>query len=461
MDYSGSCSQPAQVFAVCDGMGGETSGELAAEMAVDTLQKYDAEHWYNRWRDYILDANERICRYQESCHATVGTTFAGLVLDEDRGCAVNVGDSRIYLLRDGELRQLSRDHTEFQTMVEAGVLKQEDFARSNAHNRLTQHLGIAPEEMQLEPNAVYLDTLLEGDIFLICSDGLYGAVPDEQLCEVLCGAERLDAACKALVELAAAQGSRDNITAVLISVSPGKKRPKRAANPRHRTQGRRAVFLLTALLIAGLLLAAVGGLWLFPTVPDVVSMEKSAAGTQMEAQGFRVLEEQSYSDTGKKGTVLEQSRPGGSRARRGTEIQLTVSLGQKRVLLPETTGQAYETVSRQLEAAGFEVDTAWEYSDAAEAGTILAQTPTGGREVVAGSRVKLTVSRGPEQSAAESSEQSQEAAPQTEEGPDSERAQAEAGSSEMDSEAGEQQSNGIEEKSEKPEATGREAGEAP
>lgn len=399
MEQSGSSGQNAQAFAVCDGMGGETSGEMAAEMAVETLKEYAPEHLFQRWRDYVADANERICRYQERCGATVGTTLSAVVLDGNRACAFNVGDSRIYLLRGGQLQQLSYDHTEFQVMVEAGVLKKEDFSRSKAHNRLTQHLGISSQEMELEPNIVILDMLKEGDKFLLCSDGLYGVVPDEILQDSLLHSESPERTCDELIGLALNQGSRDNITAMVIAVHS-----EEAREPVNRTASwRLPVIPIVGGLLAILLALALGAGWYYPKVPNLIMLEESEAVSQLENLGLRAKGESAYSDSIKKGTVIAQSIPEGRRALRGSQLLLTISMGRERVYLPDTTGQLADIAVEQLRAEGFVVDTAREYSDAAE-GTVLSQTPAGGRKALAGSKVKLTVSRGVQTNQAEVSE---------------------------------------------------------
>ena len=131
-----------QVFSVCDGMGGEEYGEIAAQLAVEALGQVPPEALRGDWSEYIRRANDLILRFARERQVRAGTTFAGLSLRGNHLSALNVGDSRIYLIREGKITQLSRDHTEFQAMVEAGI-----FAPSDFHNQFFC-LGIRRKPLQ-------------------------------------------------------------------------------------------------------------------------------------------------------------------------------------------------------------------------------------------------------------------------------------------------------------------------
>ena len=127
--------------------------------------------------------------------------------------AVNVCDSRIYYITKNKIRQVSLDHTRFQTMVGAGLIEKNDRKHDKARSELTQYLGIEGEQMELEPYVEHLKELRPGDMILLCSDGLYGSVEDDELLEC----------CTAMVRRAEENGSRDNITAMLIRVESERK----------------------------------------------------------------------------------------------------------------------------------------------------------------------------------------------------------------------------------------------
>lgn len=208
-----------QLFAVCDGMGGETDGEVAAYIAVEFLKKYPAETFYEEWQNYLLDTNDAICIYQEDNECSTGTTFAGVFIKDNILQAINLGDSRVYYIRNNKIVQISKDHTEFQELVDTGVLKPEDFSKSATHNYLTQCLGIDLEEEMLEPYVSEQISMQDRDMFLICSDGLYGTVSNDDMTEILSGNESIALKSQKLVDLAERNGSTDNITALIICIS--------------------------------------------------------------------------------------------------------------------------------------------------------------------------------------------------------------------------------------------------
>lgn len=213
---SGSSEENSQCFAVCDGMGGEDAGEIAALFAVEGLQEIPGDERFQGWCDYLQRANERICRYQERNQIRMGTTFAGVFLEGDRVRAVNVGDSRIYRVAGGQITQLSVDDTEYRLLAESGRLTEKNEPRS--HNRLTQFLGLPPGQRMLDPHVLQLSDIESVERILLCSDGLYGAVSDAQIKTILASERNLRSACDRLVESALDQGSQDNITVLLIHV---------------------------------------------------------------------------------------------------------------------------------------------------------------------------------------------------------------------------------------------------
>lgn len=409
-----SSERKVQVFSVCDGMGGEEAGEEASLRAVKLLSQCTEEDAANDWQQLIADANARVCDLCAERGIRAGTTLAMLTLEGGSAKAINVGDSRIYLIRDGQIRQLSYDHTEFQTMVDAGVFTAADFARSTTHNHLTQHLGIRPDELVLDPYVQSVDEVQTGDVFLLCSDGLYGTVSDQVMLELIQQGDTPEETCRKLVNQAIEDGSRDNVTAMLVEVQDagGKTAAapealtEKAVSASHnktyetvqdrRVSGKKSLILLAFLCVVVL---AVGGagywLWSNPQVANVVSQTQTEAKAKLASQGFQVSITEQNSDTVDIGSVIEQSVVAGERLRRGSAITLTVSAGPESVEVPDTVGMKKDEAKQLLEQKGFEVNEKSVKSDDAEVGLVLVQNPGSG-ELLYGSTISLTVCSGPE-----------------------------------------------------------------
>jgi protein phosphatase len=231
------------VMAVADGMGGHGAGDVASSLALRTAVALilNAAHWALKLdhpveREHeVRQAIDRGTRYFQQIHqalaqqaqadpslARMGTTLTASYSFGSDLFILHVGDSRAYLFRQGQLRQLTRDHTMVQTMVEAGVLSREQAARHRLRHVLTRALGGGGGESPVDVNHRELQ---DGDVVLLCSDGLSGMVPDEQIREVLARGEECEAACQALVDRALDAGGKDNVTVLLaryrLPAAPG------------------------------------------------------------------------------------------------------------------------------------------------------------------------------------------------------------------------------------------------
>lgn len=218
------CCAPAEeyLFGVCDGMGGIQLGELASLIAVETMAEY-ASGFDGKVDACIRDANARICKeITERGVSRIGTTFAALSVKDGVARAYNIGDSRIYLHRSGVLTQLSVDHTQAQMLLEQGIITPEQALTHRDRHVLTQHLGIFPEEMVVEPHCAQPVELADGDIFLLCSDGLTDMLSDGEICAVLSGETSLEVKAHALINDALANGGKDNVTVVLVGAAAAK-----------------------------------------------------------------------------------------------------------------------------------------------------------------------------------------------------------------------------------------------
>jgi protein phosphatase len=214
------------LYAIADGMGGHAAGEVASDLAITALahslrgQEQQRASWSpveagELLRQALNDGNRKIC---ESVLARaewrgMGTTMVALVMADERAVIAHVGDSRAYLLRNGELRQLTSDHSWVNEQVKLGLLTREQAQRHPMRNIVTRALGNQPE--------VEVDLLEEsirpGDIFALCSDGLSGMLDDAEIHEVLHAQAAVpQAACRELVDRANARGGEDNITVIVM-----------------------------------------------------------------------------------------------------------------------------------------------------------------------------------------------------------------------------------------------------
>ena len=206
----------APLFVVADGMGGAQAGEVASRMAVEAFEPGlpDGGNPEERLAERAREANLKIHDHaqSDSSRAGMGTTLSAAYVGEDEVSIAHVGDSRIYLWRDGELTRLTRDHTLVEELVRRGKLTEEQAEDHPQRSIITRALGPEP--------AVDIDTRTQparpGDVFLLCSDGLTSMVPEARVAEILVEASSLDAAGRALVDAANAAGGRDNITVVLF-----------------------------------------------------------------------------------------------------------------------------------------------------------------------------------------------------------------------------------------------------
>lgn len=212
------------IFAVADGMGGHAAGEVASLIAVDTLRDAFAE---NATAQGLIDAvrlaNSNVIARQESDPNTrgMGTTVCAAALvandegDGDTFVIVNVGDSRAYLLRDGELSQITDDHSVADELMRAGQLTEEQAATDRRRHVLTRVLGM---ESTVNPDRFDIDPF-RGDRILLASDGLTNEVPDSEIASILRRIDDPGEAAQELARVAKNNGGADNITVVIVDVT--------------------------------------------------------------------------------------------------------------------------------------------------------------------------------------------------------------------------------------------------
>lgn len=221
------------LFAVADGMGGHAAGEVASLIAVETIKEVilgtedpdetriarpiqdEEELLRERLRYAMNQASIRIRQKAQDVPAYkgMGTTLTVLLIEEDVAHFSHVGDSRLYLYRDGMIRRLTRDHTVVQNEIDAGRLTPELARRVPHRNILTQSVGI---NSTVEPDTS-TRPIDHGDLFLLCSDGLTDPLSDSDL-EMLCGSHPVEDLAEVLVQKAIEQHTVDNVTVIVILV---------------------------------------------------------------------------------------------------------------------------------------------------------------------------------------------------------------------------------------------------
>ncbi len=213
-----------QVFVVCDGMGGHAAGQIASELACKTFIDVYLNHPAADVKEALVEALQAANRYVFLVAKSVpsrrgmGTTFTGMVLLQNMGYVVQVGDSRAYRLRKGDLTQLTEDHTYMNEMVRMGVLTPEQAAVHPQKHVLTRAVGV-------EENVVcdvFEFEIQEGDTYFLCSDGVLNHVEDDQIAQILSSNSPAAAAWK-MVGAALLGGGSDNTTAIVLRVDELKK----------------------------------------------------------------------------------------------------------------------------------------------------------------------------------------------------------------------------------------------
>ena len=215
-------SSSGVAWVVCDGMGGSAGGELAAQLAIDAMRR-DLENHEERLPELalkgaILEANRVIVlRRQNPAFSGMGTTVVAALIYSNEVCIGHVGDSRAYLIRDGNIQQLTVDHTYVQELVERGQISQEQALDHPQAHILTRCLGAEPG-LEVVFKKFWLWPLSAGemqDYLFLCSDGLYSLVSDNEIANVVCH-NTPQHACIELVNRARERGGFDNITAAIV-----------------------------------------------------------------------------------------------------------------------------------------------------------------------------------------------------------------------------------------------------
>ena len=263
------------VYAVFDGMGGEELGEEASLIAAEVTKKIHYKINQNTSSDVneeiissINEANTLICnKIRENGKKRIGVTYASLVIKEDSAQIYNVGDSRVYLLRNNQMHRISIDDTTVQRLINIGMITEEKAKTHPERHRLTQHLGIFNHEMIIEPHISKCIKVLDGDKFLLCSDGLTDMVEDLDIEQLLNSSNNSKDISQALVAKALENGGKDNVTVMVVCV-------EKENNPiipvKKNTFLSSLLIILTCIILAVSTIAYFGNKYVLSTKENVV-----------------------------------------------------------------------------------------------------------------------------------------------------------------------------------------------
>lgn len=207
------------VYAVADGMGGALAGQIASELMLKQVIAGYYDHPSSdptqAMYEAVVQANDRIYHLAQMIpeRSGMGTTLVGLMLIEDRVLVVQVGDSRVYRIREGEIEQITHDHSWVEEQVRAGMMSRSEAEKSPFRNVITRSVGAMPAVM---PD-FYEDHVRPGDIWVLCSDGLTGHVEAPEIGRIA-GTQSPSEAARQLIELANGRGGRDNITVFVVAI---------------------------------------------------------------------------------------------------------------------------------------------------------------------------------------------------------------------------------------------------
>ncbi|MCL0080578.1 Stp1/IreP family PP2C-type Ser/Thr phosphatase [Dehalococcoidia bacterium] len=204
------------LLAVADGLGGHAAGEVASRLALIEIEEFlktnlAEGNLRDAMQGAIAKANREICLLSKEnpAYAGMGTTLVAALVFDNRALIANIGDSRAYLIGNG-IRQITRDHSLVQELVDREVIAAEEAFDHPQRNIVTRTLGM---ESEVSPD--FYDEELSGRLLLLCSDGLSDLLRDQEILETVVASPNLDEACTRLINRVNEKGGKDNITVVL------------------------------------------------------------------------------------------------------------------------------------------------------------------------------------------------------------------------------------------------------
>lgn len=210
------CRSRERVWAVADGMGGHKNGQYASRKVASAIEEAqipeDLDAACEAVCEAIRRASDQLYTESRASGEQMGSTVVSLIVRDGTYAILWVGDSRAYLYRGGELRQLTRDHTQVQEMVDRGLLDPEAAANHPLSHVLARAVGVMAE---FDIDKIIDETEI-GDVFLLCSDGLHGVLSSEEITQALQNPSRRSA--EELVQACLARGAPDNVTVTIVRV---------------------------------------------------------------------------------------------------------------------------------------------------------------------------------------------------------------------------------------------------
>ena len=206
-----------KIWAVADGMGGHQSGDFASNLITQSLSVLKQDDSLEQTIDNVVDCLSKVNTFliNEVAHRegdqTIGSTVAAFIAHEQRGVVLWMGDSRFYRLRNGELKQLTKDHSRVQELVDLGVIEEKDAEAHPMANVITRAIG-ASEPINIDSK--FFD-IIPGDSFLLCSDGLYRELSDSEIITSFTQ-KNCSNICESLIKILLNGECRDNATVVVI-----------------------------------------------------------------------------------------------------------------------------------------------------------------------------------------------------------------------------------------------------
>ncbi len=208
------------LWVVADGMGGHDAGDVASQMIVSSLKKIHEGVTLNRYiddiEDCLLNVNKRLIKKGSETEkkSTIGSTVVIMLAYENYCVYIWAGDSRLYRLRNSEIRQITTDHSQVELYVEQGMISREEAAVHPHANMITRAVG-AMDDLFLDMDIQEMES---NDRYLLCSDGLPKHVMDMELEEILQEEKNIKDACTTLIDLTLERGAGDNVTAIVVDI---------------------------------------------------------------------------------------------------------------------------------------------------------------------------------------------------------------------------------------------------
>lgn len=202
------------LLAVFDGVGGERGGEIASKIAAETMDEYNNGCFTKNIMDYIYEVNFRLSTHT---NRKMATTYVALSIEDNVYGFSNIGDSKGYLYRNGKLLKKTKDHNTVQMLLDEGIITEEEAKQHPQRHVIYQALGIQEEDMEPEPYIAEKEKAQDGDILVLCTDGITDMLDESEMEKILRDKMIQDKA-KVLVEKAVENGGRDNATVLVVEV---------------------------------------------------------------------------------------------------------------------------------------------------------------------------------------------------------------------------------------------------